>query len=164
MLQCNGEISARQSGVVPGGGDHRDTPISETPRGLELIKSCAKFYANGGAAAKPTVQLSHPAGPELNCSATSPSGVATVSISTIAASCFFFLVLLSLPLATIVWWGVTAPTAKGREAGYASTLSAQAASHETTEGQAVPRAQLDIVVHKVKTQPIAARAWSGPNM
>jgi hypothetical protein len=170
LRQCNGEISARQSGVVPGGGDHRDTQISGTARGLELIKSCAKFYANGVAAAKPTVQVSDPTGHELNHSATSPSGVATVSNSTIAARCLFFLVLLSLPLATILWWGVIAPTAKGREeeAGYASTLSAQAASqglrpprslHETTEGQAVPRAQLDIVIHKVKTKPIAARAW-----
>ena len=171
MRQCNGEISARQSGVVPGGGDHSATPISGTPRCLELIKSCAKFYANGVAAAKPTVQLSHPTGPALNHSATSRSGVATVSISTIAASCLFFLVLPSLTLATIVWWGVTAPTAKGREEE-ASTLSAQAASqglrpprslHETTDGQAVPKAQSDIVIHKVKTQPISARAWGGPD-
>ena len=47
MGQCTVEISARQSGVVPSVGDHSATQISRTPRGLELIKSCAKFYANG---------------------------------------------------------------------------------------------------------------------
>ena len=63
MGQCNVEISARRSGSVPSVGDHSVTQISRTPRGLELIKSCAKFYSNGVAASKPTVQLSHPTGP-----------------------------------------------------------------------------------------------------
>jgi hypothetical protein len=174
MGQCNVEISARQSGVVPGVGNHSATAISGTPRGLELIKSCAKFYANGVAAAKPTVQLSHPKGSALNQSATSPSGVAKVSISPVAAICLFFVVLPSLALTAIVWWGVTTPAAKGREeaAGYASALSAQAASQglrpprslqEATGVQAVPNPQSDIVIHKVKTQPIAAGAWAGPD-
>jgi hypothetical protein len=174
MGQCNVEISARQSGVVPGVDDHSATPISGTPRGLELIKSCAKFYANGVAEAKPTGQLSHPKGSALNQSATSPSGVAKVSISSVAAICLLFVVLPSLALATIVWWGATAPAAKGPEeaAGYASALSAQAASQdispprslqEATGVQTVPNAQSDIVIHKVKTQPIAAGAWGGPD-
>jgi hypothetical protein len=174
MGQCNVEISARQSGVVPSVGDHRATQISRTPRGLELIKSCAKFYANGVAAAKPTVQLSHPTGPALNQSATSPSGVAKVSISTVATIFLFFLVLPSLALAAIVWWGATAPAAKGLEeaAGYASASPAQAASRglrpprslqEATGVQAVSNAQSDIVIHKVKTQPIAAGTWGGPD-
>ena len=88
MGQCNVEISARQSGVVPGVGAQSATQISGTPRGLELIKSCAKFYANGVAAAKPTVQLSHPKGSALNQSAASPSGVAKVSISSVAVSAY----------------------------------------------------------------------------
>jgi hypothetical protein len=178
MGQCNVEISARQSGVVPSVGDHRATQISRTPRGLELIKSCAKFYANGVAAAKPaakpTVQLSHPTGPALNQSATSPSGVAKVSISTVATIFLFFLVLPSLALAAIVWWGATAPAAKGLEeaAGYASASPAQTASRgvrpprslqEATGVQAVSNAQSDIVIHKVKTQPIAAGTWGGPD-
>jgi hypothetical protein len=172
MGQCNVEISARQSGVVPSVGDHRATQISRTPRGLELIKSCAKFYANG-VAAKPTVQLSHPTGPALNQSATSPSSVAKVSISTVAAIFLLFLGLPSLALAAIVWWGATAP-AKGLEeaAGYESASPAQAASRglrpprslqEATGVQAVSNAQSDIVVHRVKTQPIAAGTWGGPD-
>ena len=166
MGQYNVEISARQSGVVPSIGDRSATQISRTPRGLELIKSCAKFYANGVAAAKPTVQLSHPTAPALNQSATSSSGVA----STVAAFCLFFLVLPSLALAAIVWWGATAPASKGPEeaAGYASPSSAQAASQgltpppslqEATGVQAVSNARSDIVIHKVKTQPITAGTW-----
>ena len=46
MGQCNVEISAHRSGVAPRVGEHSDTQISRSPRGLELIKSCAKFYAN----------------------------------------------------------------------------------------------------------------------
>jgi hypothetical protein len=172
MGQYNVEISARQSGVVPSVGDHRAIQISRTPRGLELIKSCAKFYANGVVAAKPTVQLSHQTGP-LNQSATLPSGFAKVSISTVGAICLFFLVLPSLALAAIVWWGGTAPAAKGPEeaAGYASASPAQASQRlrpprslqEATGVQAVSNAQSDIVIHKVKTQPIAAGTWGGPD-
>jgi len=171
MGQRNLENGARQSGVVPGVGDHSATQISRTPRGLELIKSCAKFYENGVAAAKPAVQLLHPTGPALSQSAASSSGVAKASISTVAAIFLFFLVLPSLALAAIVWWGVTAP-AKGLEeaAGYASASPAHAASlrpprslQEATGVQAVSNAQSDIVVHKVKTQPIAAGAWEGPD-
>lgn len=173
MGQCNVEISACQSGVVSSAGDHSATQISRTPRGLELIKSCAKFYSNG-VAAKPTVQFSHPTGLALNQPATSPSGVAKVSISTVAAMCLFFFVLPSLALAAIVWLGSTAPTAKGPDdaSGYAISASAQATSQgvtqppslqEATGVQAVSHAQLDIVIHKVKTQPIAAGAWGAPD-
>ena len=153
MDQFNVEISARKSGVVPGSGDHSVTTISG-PRGLELIKSCAKYYANGVAAAKPSVRLSHSAGPALDQPATAPSGVAKASLSSVAAICTFFLVLPSLALTAIVWWGVTAPAANGREDGArdARALSAQAASQG---------AQSDLVIHKVKTQPIAA-SWGGP--
>ena len=167
MSQCNVEIGACQSGVAPSVGDHSAIQISGTPRGLELIKSCAKFYENGVAAAKTAVQLSHPMAPALSQSATSPSRVATVSISTVVAICLFFLVLPSLALAAIVWLGATAPAAKGPEAA-ASSSSSQTASQgvrpprslqEATEVQAVSNAQSDIVIRKVKTQPIAAGTW-----
>ena len=172
--QSNGEIVARQSGVVPSVGDHSATQISRTPRGLELITLCAKFYENGAAVAKPTVRRSHPTGSALSQSATSPSRVATTSISTVAAICLFFLVLPSLALATIVWFGATAPAARGPEeaVGYASSLSSQTASQglgpppslrESTGVQAVSNAQSGIVIRKVKTQPIAAGTWGGPD-
>jgi hypothetical protein len=174
MGQFNVESSARQSAVVPGVDDRSPAPISGTPRGLELIKSCAKFYANGVAAATPTVQLSQPAGPALDQSATSPSGVAKVTISSAAANCLFFLVLPSLALATIVWWDATAPAAKAWEeaACVASPSAAQAARQgivpprdlqEATGVQAMPNAHSDIVIHKVKTQPITAGAFGGPD-
>jgi hypothetical protein len=173
MAQCNVEISA-QSNVVPNLGVQNAPQISGAPRGLELIKSCAKFYANGIAAANPTVQFSHPMRLALNESATSSSGVAKVGIRSVAAICLFLVVLPSLALAAIVWWGVKAPTAKGPEeaAGYASPASAQAASQgltpsrsvqEASEGQAAPTAQSDIVIHKVKTQPIPAGAGGAPD-
>jgi hypothetical protein len=173
MGQCNVEISAHRSGVAPRVGEHSDTQISRSPRGLELIKSCAKFYANG-VAAKPTVQLSHATGLALSQPATSPSCVAKVSISTIAALCLFLLVLPSLALAAIVWLGGTAPAAKGPEeaAGYASASLAQTASQglipprslqEATGVQAVSNARSDIVIRKVKTQPIAAGTGEGPD-
>jgi hypothetical protein len=172
MGQCNVEISARQSGVVASLGDHRATQISRTPRGLELIESCAKFYANGVVAAKPTVQSSHPRAPALDQSATFSSGVTKVSLSTVAAIFSFFLVLPSLALTAIVWWGATSPADKGPEeaAGYASASPALAASQslrpprnqEATGLPAVSNAQSDIVIHKVKTQPIAAGTWEGP--
>jgi hypothetical protein len=171
MGQRNVAIRARQSDIVASVGGHRATQSSRTPRGLELIECYAKFYANGVVAAKPTVQSPHPTGPALGQSTMVPSVVTKVRISTVAAICFFFLVLPSMALAAIVWWGGTAP-AKGLEAaGYASASPTQTASQslrplrnlqEATGLPAVSNAQSDIVIHKVKTQPIAAGTWEGP--
>ena len=149
MDQCNVEIGARQS-AVPGGSDRSAAPICGTPRGLELIKSCAKFYANGVALAKPTVQLSYPTDSTLNQPATAPSG--KVSLNFVAAISLFSVVLPSLALTAILWWGVAAPADDRKDAAReASALSAQAASQG---------AQSNIVIHKVKTQPTVA-AWGG---
>src|SRR4029078_4677598 len=75
------------------------------PRGLELIRSCAKFYGNGVGLAQSTVQLSHPT---LNQPATRQRWPSRSSgITTIAVVCFFFLVLPGLALATIVYWRAT---------------------------------------------------------
>ena len=80
MRQCNAQTNARPSGVVPVRGDQSTAQVSATTkkeplvqptaRGLELIKSCAKFYANGVGMAKPTLQLSHSVGAALNQPAT----------------------------------------------------------------------------------------------
>ena len=59
-----GECSA-QTKVSPS----RTTAQNELPttlRGLELIKSCAKFYENGAGVAKPNVKLSHRCDAALN--------------------------------------------------------------------------------------------------
>jgi len=79
-----------------------------------------------------------------------------------------------LALAAIVWWGTLAPATKRPEdaAGYARASSAQAASQgltppsslqEATAVQAVSNAQSDIVIRKVKTQPISAGTSAAPD-
>jgi hypothetical protein len=37
----------------------KERPSQHTPRGLELVNSCAKFYANGAGVVKPRVQIAH---------------------------------------------------------------------------------------------------------
>src|SRR6185437_1260608 len=139
-----------------------------TARGLELIKSCAKFYANGVGTAKPTLQLSHSAGAALNQPATRqafPSRVSKPSISTIAVMCSFLLILPSLALAAIMWWGATTSGAAGGPeavAGDASAISTQSANPRNLTAaaaeQTVSNAGSEIIIHKVKTQPIDGSA------
>jgi hypothetical protein len=171
MGQRNVAIRARQSDIVASVGDHRATQTSGTPRGLELIECHAKFYTNGVVAAKPTVQSSHPTRPALDQSTTAPSVVTKLRISTVGAICLFFLVLPSMALAAIMWWGATAPVKGLEAAGYGSASPTLTASQslrpprnlqEATALPAMANAQSDIVIHKVKTQPIAAGRWESP--
>ena len=177
MRQCNAQTNARPSGVVPVRGDQSTAQVSATTkqeplaqptaRGLELIKSCAKFYANGVGTAKPTLQLSHSAGAALNQPATRqafPSRVSKPSISTVAVMCSFLLILPSLALAAIMWWGATSGAAGGPEAvaGDASAISTQSANPRNLAAaateQTVSNAGSEIIIHKVKTQPIDGSA------
>lgn len=177
MRQCNAQTNARPSGVVPVRGDQSTAQVSATTkkepfaqptaRGLELIKSCAKFYANGVGMAKPTLQLSHSAGAALNQPATRqafPSRVSKPSISTVAVMCSFLLILPSLALAAIMWWGATSGAAGGPEAvaGDASAISTQSANPRNLAAaateQTVSNAGSEIIIHKVKTQPIDGSA------
>jgi hypothetical protein len=72
----------------------------------------------------------------------------------------------------MVWWGLTAPVAKvsGETVSYVTASSTPAASQglrpphslqAATEVRTVRNPQPDIVIRKVKTQPIAAGAWGG---
>lgn len=177
MRQCNAQTNARPFGVVPVRGDQSTAQVSTTTkqeslaqptaRGLELIKSCAKFYANGVGMAKPTLQLSHSAGAALNQPATRqafPSRVSKPSISTVAVMCSFLLILPSLALAAIMWWGATSGAAGGPEAvaGDASAISTQSANSRNLTAaateQTVSNAGSEIIIHKVKTQPIDGSA------
>ena len=178
MRQCNAQTNARPSGVVPVRGDQSTAQVSATTkqeplaqptaRGLELIKSCAKFYANGVGTAKPTLQLSHSAGAALIQPATRqafPSRVSKPSISTIAVMCSFLLILPSLALAAIMWWGATTSGAAGGPeavAGDASAISTQSANPRNLTAaaaeQTVSNAGSEIIIHKVKTQPIDGSA------
>ena len=75
MSQCNAQTNSRLPGVVPTRVDQstaqvpittkKEPLLRPTARGLELIKSCAKFYANGVGVAKPPIQLSHYMGAAL---------------------------------------------------------------------------------------------------
>ncbi len=149
MSQCNAQTNARPSG-----------PLLQTARGLELIKSCAKFYTNGVGVAKPTLQFSHPLGVALNQPAARqmfPSQVSKQSISAVAVMGSFFLVLASLAFAAITWWVATRGVAGGTEvaAGEASAISTQSANLKAAAtAQTVSNTQSDIIIHKVKTQPI----------
>jgi hypothetical protein len=117
------------------------------------------------------VQLSRrPSGASLNQSATSLPGI--IKARTVNAVCLFFLVLPCLALAAIVWWGTLVPANKRPEdsARYARASSAQAASQvitspsslqEPTGTQAVSKDQSDLVIRKVKTQPISAGLSAG---
>jgi hypothetical protein len=177
MRQCNAQTNAPPFGVVPVRGDQSTAQVSATTkqeplaqptaRGLELIKSCAKFYANGVGTAKPTLQLSHSAGAALNQPATRqafPSRVSKPSISTVAVMCSFLLILPSLALAAIMWWGATSGAAGGPEAvaGDASAISTQSANPRNLTAaaaeQTVSNAGSEIIIHKVKTQPIDGSA------
>src|SRR5689334_19334509 len=177
MSQCNAQTNARPSGAIPARGDQSTAQVPTTPkteplvqpraRGLELIKSCAKFYANGVGVARPTIELSRPVGAILNQPATRqtfPSQVSKPSISTVAVMCSFLLILPSLALAAIMWWGATTSGAAGGPeavAGDASAISTQSANPRKTAAaaeQTVSNAGSEIIIHKVKTQPIDGSA------
>ncbi len=141
-------------------------PPLPTPRGLELIKSSAKFYANGAPAAKPTIQLSYPARAASNNPAaerTSPAG--KLSARATAMFCLLLLVLPSLALATILWCGtgIADTGAPAIVVGGASSLPARLATvvtGPTDEAQTISDAQSDIIIHKVKTERINGGAWA----
>ena len=182
MGQCNAQTNACPSGVVPRRVDQstaqepittkKEPLLQPATRGLELINSCAKFYANGVVVAKPAIQLSPVAA--LNQPAMRqmcPSKVSKPSISTVAVLCSFFLVLPILALAAIMWWGATSGAAGGPEvvADDARVILTQTANpvfplrNRKTVAVAVSTAQSDIIIHKVKTLAIdgGASGWTG---
>jgi hypothetical protein len=170
MGQCNAKTDS------PSGTTKKETPLQSTLRGLELIKSCARFYENGVGVAKPTVQLSYPLGAALNqhrTRQTFSSRLSRARISTVAVICLFFLVLPSLALAMIVWSATKNGSAKGMEvaADNASAVSAQASPAITPlrnlpaagAAKTASNAQSGIIIRRVKTQPIVGDALGGPN-
>ena len=52
MGECSAQTKVSPSRITA------QNELQTTLRGLELIKSCAKFYANGAGVAKPAVKLS----------------------------------------------------------------------------------------------------------
>jgi hypothetical protein len=165
-----------------------EPPSDPTLRGLEVIKSCAKFYGNGVGVATPTVRLSHP----LDATLTQPA-IAQVSlsrhfkrnISTVTVRCLFLLLLPISGVATIMWAGFVNEHAKepGLTVSNTSAAAAQLPApaitallnlksapairvlpnlETATAGQTISNNQTDIIIHKVKTQPITVDAGVGP--
>jgi hypothetical protein len=150
-----------------------ESPSQPTPRGLELINSCAKFYANGAGVVKPRAKIAHLRGVVLDdppTRQTFPSGLSKASISTVAAMCSVLLVLPSLVLATLVWWAAANRPARGPEiaAGTASAVTVQSGSPAVTlrtpaAAETASNDQSGIIIRKVKTQPITGDARGEPD-
>jgi len=130
-----------------------------TLRGLDLLRSCAKFYENDLGVATPTVSRSRH----------SKRRISTV----ITVTCLFLLLLSSLGVTTIMWGGfVSEPAEKpGLTVGISSAAAAQLPAPAITAlldlNSAAPTQtpsnnQSDIIIHKVKTQPITVDAEEGP--
>jgi hypothetical protein len=187
MRQCNAQTNRTLSGVVPDQSSARlsrtctttkeEPPSSPTLRGLDLIKSCAKFYENGVGVATPTVRVSHPLGATLNQPAITQVSAprhSKRSISTVAVTCLFLLLLPSLGVATIMWGRFVSEHAKEPELTVCDTSVAAAQLpapaitalldlKSAAAAQTPSNSQTDIVVHKVKTQPITGEAL-GPDV
>ena len=102
MRRCKAQMRDRSPGLVA-------VPPLQPPRGLELIKSSAKFYANGAGTRKPTIQLSCPVPAAPNkpkTIKTFSAPIGKVSGRTVAMMCLLLLVLPGLGLAVIVWCGI----------------------------------------------------------
>jgi len=178
MSQCNAQTNRTLSDVVPDQSTARlpkackeESPSSPTLLGLDLLKSCAKFYENDLGVATPIVRLSHPLGATLNQPASRRS---KRSISTIAVTCLFLLLVPSLGVATIMWRGFVSEPAQepGLTVGATSAAAAQLPAPAITAlldlesaapAQTPSNNQPDIIVHKVKTQPITGEEALSPD-
>ena len=159
MRRCKAQMRDRSPGLVA-------VPPLQPPRGLELIKSSAKFYANGAGTAKPTIQLSCPVPAAPNkpkTIKTFSAPIAKVSGRTVAMMCLLLLVLPGLGLAAIVWCGIRmadagAPqVAVGESARLASSVVTRPSMLKS--GSAAQTVSTDIIIHKVKTERIDGGAW-----
>ena len=181
MDQCNAQSVDRRSGLATLVGQSatrsssassikkKEPSVQQAPRGLELMQSCARFYTNDVGLANRAIQLSHPQTAALIQRTTrqTSSSRSKARTNTLAAVCSFLLVLLSLALATTVWWAASTGAAGKTEpaASDSSALPAQTATIRPQEkipagaAQTVSSAQSDILIRKVKTQRITGDAW-----
>jgi hypothetical protein len=181
MGQCKAQTSRTLPGVV------RDQSIPEASRtctatkeqppsyaklrGLDLLKSCARYYENRVGVATATVRPSHLLRATSNQPAIPPSRHAKWSIGTLAVMCSCLLILPGLGVATIMSERLLSEPAEGitltvnGASGAAAQLPAPAITASVILKSAVAEQtpsneQTDIIVHKVKTQPITGEAFS----
>src|SRR5262249_47046254 len=187
MGQCNAQTNRTLPSAVsdkstarlskPCTTTKKHPPSHITLRGLDLLKSCAKFYENDVGGATLTVRLSHSLDATLNQPAiaqVSPSRHSKRSISTVAITCLFLLLVPSLSVATIMWRGFVSEPAQepgltvGNSSAAAAQLPAPAIMASLDLKSAAPTQtpsnnQPDIIIHKVKTQPITVDSKEGPD-
>jgi hypothetical protein len=166
MAQCNAS-TARSINCKT---TTKDPPLDPKLRGLDLLKSCAKFYENSVGVATPTVRPLRPWGRESKGPASSKS---KWSIGTLALT-LSFLLLPSFGI-TMMWGDfvrepdkkpsltVASATAVGSQPAPGITTTLDLTSKVTARGPS--NEQPEIIVHKVKTEPIAPQTFSpDPNM
>ena len=161
MRRCKAQMRDRSPGLVA-------VPPLQPPRGLELIKSSAKFYANGAGTAKPTIQLSCPVPAAPNKPTTIKTfsaPIGKVSGRAVAMMCLLSLVLPGLGLAAIVWCGIRMADAGAPEVAVAARLASSVVTRPSNlrAGSAAQTVSTDIIIHKVKTERIDAAAWGERN-
>jgi hypothetical protein len=168
MAQCNAS-TARLS--INCKTTTKEPPLGPKLRGLDLLKSCAKFYENAAGVATPTVRPWRPSGRKSNQPASRQS---KWSVATLALTFSFLLLVPSFGIAMM--WGdfvrepdkkpsltVNSATAVASQSapGIATTLDLKSSVAAQTPSNEQP----DIIVHKVKTEPIAAETFSpSPNV
>ena len=157
MRRCKAQMRDHSPGLVA-------VPPLQPPRGLELIKSSAKFYANGAGTAKPTIQLSCPVPAAPNkpkTIKTFSAPIGKVSGRTVAMMCLLLLVLPGLGLAAVVWCGIRMADARAPQVavGESARLPSSTRPSMLKSGSAAQTVSTDIIVHKVKTERIDGGAW-----
>lgn len=163
MAQCNAGIAQSSKPLRKA---IAEPPSDPELRGLDLLKSCAKFYENAVGVATQTVRPVRPSG---RLSKQPASRQSKWSIGILALTFSFLLLLPSFGIATM--WGdfvrgpdkklsltvATATAVASQPApGIATTLDLKS----TVAAQTSSNEEPDIIVHKVKTEPIAAETFS----
>jgi len=163
MAQCNASTARLPiiSTTTP-----KEPPLSPTLRGLDLLKSCAKFYENSAGVATPTVRPFHPLG---RVSKQSTPKHSKWSVGTLALTFPFLLLLPSFGIA-MMWRdfvrepdhkpSLTVATATAVASQPAPGIATTLDLKSKVTAQTPSNEQPDIIVHKVKTQPIAAETFS----
>jgi hypothetical protein len=168
MAQCNASTAPSINCKTT----TKESPLGPKLRGLDLLKSCAKFYENAAGVATPTVR---PWRPSSRISKQPASRQSKRSIGTLGLTFSFLLLLPSL--AIVMMWGdfVREPDKKpGLSVHSATAVALQSPAPaiaitleltSTVAAQTPSNDQPDIIVHKVKTEPIAPESFSpDPNM
>jgi hypothetical protein len=155
MRGCRPQANNRTS-------DLKGVPALQAPRGLELIQSSAKLYANGVAPTSLEIQATRQV-------EAAPSKRTTLGGSRVHAAAIMFLLFLLLPslgLAAIVSYGTWLARAdvNNHEIFLSAPTADQAA--ETSDvglGAEAKSISTDVIIRKVKTEHIDSIGLSASN-